>query len=293
LNKLDKPSINFEQSIDSSIEGITGNPKLRHSVNNSRDGLIPGEGIYEAAASNGQLFSLPPLISPAGADPDPDPIVSSTLTKSDLIKLYDQYFAGTDKPARKYYDTILLAARDKCPYCGGIGRPRNLDHFLPKKYFPQFSVLPVNLVPSCRDCNMESKAQAYAKTEYEQILHPYFEDECFYTQQWVFAEFLIDDGGIFNYQPKPPGGWSESKKQRAIKHFRDFDLSKRYAIKAAEVVCIVLSQIETGRAKGLSNKDLSEAITSSAMVGAPFINHWSYAMYQAIETAVLSEGSIE
>jgi hypothetical protein len=83
-----------------------------------------------------------------------------------------KYFVPEEKPARTIYDSLLNSAKEKCPFCGGIGTPRNLDHFLPKAHFPQFSVLPRNLIPACRDCNMDGKGHAFATNAEDQIILP-------------------------------------------------------------------------------------------------------------------------
>lgn len=45
-----------------------------------------------------------------------------------------------------------LPLRKICPYCG-IGAPNQIDHYLPKARFPEFSVHAYNLVPCCAQCN--------------------------------------------------------------------------------------------------------------------------------------------
>ncbi|WP_394557660.1 HNH endonuclease [Priestia aryabhattai] len=42
--------------------------------------------------------------------------------------------------------------KNRCPYCG-IDKPRTIDHYLPKSFFPEFSIYPPNLIPCCGHCN--------------------------------------------------------------------------------------------------------------------------------------------
>lgn len=44
--------------------------------------------------------------------------------------------------------------------------------------------MPINLVPSCRDCNMGEKGQAYTTIEDDQAIHPYVDKNIFYQEQW-------------------------------------------------------------------------------------------------------------
>lgn len=48
----------------------------------------------------------------------------------------------------------IIVAR--CPFCG-ISELSTLDHYLPKELYPEFSVFPKNLVPSCAVCNTRKK----------------------------------------------------------------------------------------------------------------------------------------
>lgn len=57
-----------------------------------------------------------------------------------------------------------------CPYCGGRA-PSTIDHYLEKALFPEFSLYPENLVPSCRGCN---RSQSAIKNNRCDKLHPYF-----------------------------------------------------------------------------------------------------------------------
>jgi len=172
-------------------------------LSESKPALVTVETPYAEAASNGQLHAIEPINS----SHNQDPIAINTLKKSEIIKVYDQYFVPIGKPARKIYDALLNAAKEKYPFCGGIGTPRNLDHFLPKTHFPQFAILPCNLVPACRDCNMDGKAHAYATNAEDQIIQPYVDKDKFFTEQWIFAiynEAPNDEPGKFEYYTAPP-----------------------------------------------------------------------------------------
>lgn len=62
-----------------------------------------------------------------------------------------------------------------CPMCGSqhLG---TLDHYLPRESFPEFSILPCNLIPACPHCNSGVKKGIYRGTASpERFIHPYFE----------------------------------------------------------------------------------------------------------------------
>jgi len=283
--QLNNSLYNFDTTINECIAGITGNAALRNRVSDSKKSLLPEEARYLALANTNRLHTINSI-----SHPPPDPIIAHTVTKSDLIKVYDQYFVPEEKPARRIYDALLNSAKESCPFCGGIGTPKNLDHFLPKTHFPQFSVLPHNLVPSCRDCNMDGKAQAFAVNAEDQIIHPYADKIIFFTDQWIFANYdstINNDPGEFEYLVIAPGTWDDVDKQRALKHFTDFDLASRYSKKAAENLGTVLSQIQSLQSIGLDNPTIIATILQPGITKAPFINHWQKGMYQALTNMLL------
>lgn len=282
MMRLTEPQYSFEQSLIECIAGITGNAALREKVTISRPNLIEGAAHYLAAAAAGKLYAIAPINAAQGQDPR----VVNDLTKSELIKIYDQYFVPPEKPARKIYNELLNSAKEKCPFCGGIGTPRNLDHFLPKAHFPQFSFAPQNLVPACRDCNMNGKMEAYATTPEAQFIHPYSDSSIFFQEQWIFAKYHVqahDVPGHFEYAVLPPGGWNEIDKRRVKKHFLDFDLGKRYSIKAAELLGTILQQISRLQNSGMGNETISAVLIQPGIEKAPFINHWQTGMFQSLK----------
>lgn len=272
----------YDDVLDLCEEGITGNRLLRRNFLRQKANLLPYSKQYQTAASASQLFLIPPLDTSNAADPN----VIGPLKKTDLEKLYTQYFAGESKPARAVYDAIKNSAKESCPFCGGIGTPKNVDHFLPKAHFPQFSVLPMNLVPACRDCNMESKGHGFSTLEEEQVIHPYFEADHFFYEQWIFAVYTAgaddDDPGYFEYFVAPPHGWSETDKKRVEKYFKDFDLATRYATQAAKSLKTVLAQINRNIKKNVPIKEIIDDLLGPVLDECEFLNHWQYGMYSAL-----------
>ena len=62
-----------------------------------------------------------------------------------------------------------------CPVCGSPQVPSSLDHYLPRKYYPEFSILRLNLVSACGACNSDEKGTTVAGTDPARFVHPYFD----------------------------------------------------------------------------------------------------------------------
>lgn len=180
---------------------------------------------------------------------------------------------------RNIYDSILVAANDRCPFCGGIGQPRTLDHYLPKANYPVYSVHPANLVPSCRDCNT-GKSNALALVVGEQVLHPYFDDDSYFNEKWVAASVVTTEPITLVFYVDPPVHWDRVNKERSLAHFTDFDLAKRYSIQAAEELSTLVDQ-RKGYMRDFT-PELFKSYLLSIASGPLFVNHWKSVMYQAL-----------
>ena len=115
------------------------------------------------------------------------------ITKTEMIRLYESGLLRLSA-RRHIYDAIMtLAPNGLCPYYGHR-RVRQLDHFLPKSKYPAYSVTPLNLVPSCSDCNTDKLSGDDDKIE-DLPLHPYFESGDNIT--WLKAEILEGPTAVF------------------------------------------------------------------------------------------------
>ena len=208
-------------------------------------------------------------------------VVSGDVTKKELKNVYSQHMVVATKPARKIYDEIMnLAPNGKCPFCG-LGHVSTLDHYLPKSKFPFFSVLPINLVPSCKDCNTGKGANLAINAE-NQPLHPYFDHGQYITQQWIFAEVIETKPLSVKFFVQAPEDWNLIFKSRVQCHFSDYKLSSRFSVEVADelsslryLLITYISQSGADAVKDfLTNKALSEANNH--------INSWQTALYKAL-----------
>ncbi|PLX58693.1 MAG: hypothetical protein C0632_17120, partial [Vibrio alginolyticus] len=168
--------------------------------------------------------------------------------------------------------------------------------FLPKAHFPEFSVMPLNLVPSCRDCNMGEKGQTYAIRADDQAIHPYVDKNIYYQEQWVFAEYIDEDDGALRYYVRCPAAWSLEDKNRAENHFNSLDLASRYRLEAGKNLSEVIDQRNAFIDVILSfNAHATPQAIRDAFVNAnlqpiinsgQFPNHWKKVMYQCLANSL-------
>lgn len=289
MKKLNIPEISFDDMLRKCAQGME-----QVNVRNRFISIFPifeGKEVqYVALSRYGNLYNYPKI----------EPLTNTTrvighLTKSNLINLYENNLRNKDKPARDYYDSLLVSSGERCPFCGDIGHTKNLDHFLPKAHFPEFSVMPLNLVPSCRDCNMGEKGQTYATCEVEQAIHPYVDKDIFFQEQWVFAEYLNEDDGALRYYTCCPENWRQEDKDRAQNHFSNLNLADRYRLEAAKHLSEIIDQRnafinvihrfnEYATPQEIKNAFI-EASLEPIINSNQFPNHWKKVMYQCLASS--------
>lgn len=203
------------------------------------------------------------------------------VTKGELRKVYSYYMVDKRKPARVVYDSLLsLAPLGKCPLCG-FGHATTLDHYLPKAKYPQFSVLPLNLVPACKDCN-KGKLATDSTTAEGQSLHPYFDHNGFISQQWLYAEVIETAPATIRFFVSAPDDWDDISKARVQCHFDDFSLASRYSIEAGNQLACLMDLL-TIYAEKLGRDWVREHLAAEAEVSSKqHMNSWQTAMYQAL-----------
>ena len=276
MRRLPAPTINFCTALTEATNGIgsaVAQANFRAQITNPT--AIAIEAAFRASAQAATLYNFPRIASGAG-----DPVVHGNLRKSDLTKLYTQYFVPKEKPARRLYDQLKITANGKCPLCGDIGHVRTLDHYVPKANFPLYSVMPGNLIPCCRDCNSE-KLDAFSATLDGQTLHPYFDDAKFFNEQWVAARVIAGAPPVIEYYVSPPAHWSLAERNRVAAHFREYGLAERFGVEAG---ADLPETIDTRRTTlhGLSPLEYSDYLREKSENMSLPVNNWRRVMFSSL-----------
>ena len=115
----------------------------------------------------------------------------------------------------------------RCPFCG-ISESSTLDHYLPKEQFPEFSVFPTNLVPSCSVCNTHKRDRILVQgTNVRMFLHPCYD----VIPDLAFLNVRVRmeaDALILSYHLIQPAGMTLRTFQHLQSHFKELNLADRY-----------------------------------------------------------------
>jgi hypothetical protein len=135
---------------------------------------------------------------------------------------------------------------------------------------------------------MEGKGSGFAIEAKDQLIHPYLDKDILFDDQWVFAR-VIDGGSrevVIEYEVVPPVHWSDVDKVRVKKHFKEFDLAKRYSIEAGRELSGLIDQRSVFLEKLGADFFKETVITPISESDSLFVNHWKRVMYNALEKDV-------
>lgn len=265
MRSINKPTISPALSYSKCLNSI-GSKDKREKFRKVKSYVEAECNIYDTKASMGDLYTI-------STNED----VNGILTKNDMKKvLYSQQMVAKPK-GRKIYDKIMsLAPLNRCPFCG-IGTVTTLDHYLPKAKFPIFSVLPYNLIPSCKDCNT-GKSTSYAVVNEEQTLHPYYDN--YTTEQWLFAEVKETSPVSVRFYVDAPDIWDDNDKKRVESHFSEYQLGKRFSIEASNELANIKEELTLYPLD--KDKIKNELNIKSTSFRRRYLNSWESALYQAL-----------
>jgi len=239
--------------------------KKRHKFRSLKTTIGIEANNYDEKAENSELYSITPIDN-----------IDGTLATEDMKKLYDEQLVKNKKGKKIYNKILSLAPLDRCPYCG-IGQVSTLDHYLPKSKFPIFSVLPYNLVPSCKDCNT-GKGTNFATEKEKQTLHPYYDN--YTVEQWLYSEVLETSPVSVKFYVKVNPHWDDIQKGRAKAHFQDYKLAHRFSIEASNELANV---IEKFLLYPMSKEEIQKELEIQYSIHKNiYLNSWQTALYQAL-----------
>ncbi|MCY0940206.1 HNH endonuclease [Streptomyces antarcticus] len=201
-------------------------PRTRERLEAFTEAVADAAAIYEAAAHSQALHTLTGLAAQPFALPD----------REALEGVYTDRMVKNHAPGRRIYEALRGTTdeagrrRDnRCPLCGE-GLVTTLDHHLPKNKYPLLSVVPVNLIPACRDCNTGKLATTPVNAG-DQTLHPYFDDFSHYP--WLRARVRRPRGNeqlSVRFFVSPHPDWDDTLTERLCTHLKVFDLDHRYSL---------------------------------------------------------------
>ncbi|WP_413991180.1 HNH endonuclease [Labrys okinawensis] len=180
-------------------------------------------------------------------------------------------------------DLLKRISVARCPFCG-ISESSTLDHYLPKEQYPEFSVFPKNLVPSCAVCNTRKRDRILDEgTNVRMFLHPCYDvipDIAFLR---VRAR-MEGDALVLSYRLVRPAGMALQTFQHLRNHFDELDLADRYRRMGLEHLGGQYPALRRAYGPGEDSGRVAEKLVEGAEdfeeVQGP--NYWLAKLYRAL-----------
>jgi hypothetical protein len=235
----------------------------------------------------GRLKSIETLIKKSYLDHESNFLTNSLVNlvnlnltqsnKDDLLKLYSSQNTNIKKLKNKLTTDKNGRKSSLCQNCT-LSEVHSLDHFLPKVKFPEYSVNPKNLFPSCSRCNSfkSNKSPGLFLNLYLDTLPP---------KQYLFVDISkYKDGSLeFDFQLKNTNNIDLVLFKKIESHFNELHLSKRFREICNNEVTVFLSIISRGlQASSLDN--LSKIIQEDIAIEMDIYgnNYWKSVLKKAL-----------
>lgn len=236
---------------------------------NIKNDYIAQNTLYE------QAKGCPSLIHPLNLSSYTNSADETEKRKKSLINLYspqpDKLPYNELEKIRKYNKLV------SCPMCGEPGRPRTLDHYLPKIVYPELAINLLNLVPCCDWCQGEKKVEYSNNLGKRRYIHPYFDEVNFPLFKLVFSEpYLTPVIDIQIYQ-----NLDEDIKALVETHLDGINFLERFSAIFETSYCSILRMAKESQVPDATSlsQSLSSALNLAKDKG---INSWDAVLYRSV-----------
>ncbi len=213
MKRIDKPKFGVEDVYPDCIR----HKRNRHDMEKVLPDLILHEKKYDCLACDRKIEELDIITD--------DYLKKYDLSKKDMVYIYEGGMLKPEWEGRHWYNKLIALSR-RCPYCD-VGIVKTLDHYLEKTTSLGTTVTPINLIPSCRDCN------SHKMGEDKVVWHPYYDGPISF--RWLHAEYLEYDQ--IEYSVVIPAEYEDTYESRIIRNsFVVFHLAELYGAQAIELL---------------------------------------------------------
>lgn len=180
-----------------------------NNIRKIKSALLNDTKIYKKLAVSGKLHKVRGQISNVDEE-----------SKKSLKVLYDRYVKESGVTKFIFKQSLNCAG---CQQNYATSRATK-DHFLPSSVYPNFFVLPWNLVPTCGDCN-RAKLDVSPKNNSENLPHPYFNTKLF-KKNWL--KVVINQIKPLKYELVVDDSLSPPEKQMVENHLLAYKLKDTF-----------------------------------------------------------------
>ena len=138
-----------------------------------------------------------------------------------------------------------------------------LDHYIPKSEFPEFSANPLNLMPCCSECN-KKKSSVWREGGKVSFLNLYLDD--LPQAQYLFVRASMSSGipSFEFYLDNPDGVIDSNLFNRIQSHYKRLDLCQRFQVHADMEISDMANSYHSALSLGVESSSIWERISIEA-----------------------------
>jgi hypothetical protein len=211
---------------------------------------------------------------------NPENIIDSTITTiSDKNRFINLYGSKDDNYIQKpIIDSLRERELQFCPSCGEDGTPNTLDHYLPKKPYPEFSILSKNLFPMCDICQGEKGVKTVDDNGDKIFIHPYYDG--FAENQIIELKISVPYQSPTNFKIEAVSGLSIDQQSLVNRHITELNLQQRYSKYFKNQYMRLLKLVSGIRGRNANVKD--SIINFHDMEQMKATNSWGHIFYAGV-----------
>ncbi|SFB44398.1 hypothetical protein SAMN03159488_03879 [Pseudomonas sp. NFIX10] len=219
--------------------------------------------------------------------PEVGDLVNAPLTRQAKEAMRHAYDVDTQPMTALRADLLKRISVARCPFCG-IGESSTLDHYLPKEQYPEYSIFPRNLVPSCATCNTRKRDRILdEETRVRMFLHPGY--DLIPNLEFLAVQTRMEaDALILSYRLIRPVGMALRTFRHLQSHFRELNLADRYRRMGLEHLGGQYPAFRRAYGLGEDAERVSEKLNQEAQdyEEASGPNYWLAKLYRALASDI-------
>lgn len=212
--------------------------------------------------------------------------ISHKKVKNALHTSFNNSFIELMKDHNLY--KIYRKCKGICPYCGDR-KIDEIDHYVPKEKYPEFTLYPANLIPICSKCNKKKLSKFINNNKERQFINYYYDEIGnlnFLKVDMQYKTKNIENSTHVKYNLDLSGIKDTKLKKVVNNHFVNLNLLKRYEECASSEITNLVEVFSNQ-----SCKDIIELkkICYHCMEGERNkllksfgVNNWKYLLYEKI-----------
>lgn len=183
---------------------------------------------------------------------------------------------------------VYEECRGVCPFCGE-GRLEEVDHYIPKEYYPEFTLYPMNLIPICNKCNKKKSDKFLDGSNERRFIYfysDYIDDLKFLQVSITFDSTIISKTTKIKYTADFSKINDVYLRKIIEQHYKELDLLKRYAEAAgnelSHIEDIYLHQEDYDKEKVRDSVNRTVIGERNAQLKKAGQNDWKYLLYEEL-----------